>query len=125
MSLSDILVMRNELLLTFMAILLLTIDLNLNHAKKGLMIPIAIGMFLVVTLIGFIPQPDQALFGGMYHTNGLVQLMKNVLNIGALIMKIMSNTRNTSTKGVTLISDMRDCSNWTFISALRPWLQAP
>ena len=32
------------------------------------------------------PQPDQALFGGMYHTNGLVQLMKNILNIGVLII---------------------------------------
>jgi len=90
MSLSDILVMRNELLLTFMAMILLIIDLNLNHAKKGLMIPIAIGMFLVVTLIGFIPQPDQALFGGMYHTNGLIQLMKNILNIGALIILFQS-----------------------------------
>ena len=90
MSLSDLLTMRNELLLTFMAMILLIIDLNLNHTKKGLMIPIALGMFLVVTLIGFIPQPDQSLFGGMYHTNGLIQLMKNILNIGALIILFQS-----------------------------------
>ncbi len=54
MSLSDILTMRNELLLTFLAMILLTIDLNLNHAKKSRMIPISIGLFLVITLIGFI-----------------------------------------------------------------------
>ncbi|MEI6275971.1 MAG: NADH-quinone oxidoreductase subunit N [Prolixibacteraceae bacterium] len=90
MSLSDILTMRNELLLTFLAMVLLTIDLNLNHAKKSRMIPISIGLFLVVTLIGFIPQPDQSLFGGMYHTNGLIQLMKNILNIGALIILFQS-----------------------------------
>ena len=37
MSLSDILTMRNELLLTVLAMILLTIDLNVNHfheAKK-------------------------------------------------------------------------------------------
>ncbi len=90
MSLSDILTMRNELLLTFLAMILLIIDLNLNHAQKSRMIPISIGLFLVVTLIGFIPQPDQTLFGGMYHTNGLIQLMKNILNIGALIILFQS-----------------------------------
>ncbi len=90
MSLSDILTMRNELLLTFLAMLLLIIDLNLNHAKKSRMIPISIGLFLVVTLIGFIPQPDTTLFGGMYHTNGLIQLMKNILNIGVLIVLFQS-----------------------------------
>ena len=90
MSLSDILTMRNELLLTFMAMLLLIIDLNLNHAKKSRIIPVAIGFLLVITLIGFIPQPDKSLFGGMYHTNGLVQLMKNILNIGALIILFQS-----------------------------------
>ncbi|MEI7828493.1 MAG: NADH-quinone oxidoreductase subunit N [Prolixibacteraceae bacterium] len=90
MSLSDLLIMRNELLLTLMAMLLLTIDLNLNHAKKSLMIPISIGLFLVVTVIGFIPQQDSSLFGGMYHTNGMVQLMKNILNIGVLIILFQS-----------------------------------
>jgi len=90
MSLIDLLTMRNELLLTFMALILLTIDLNLNHTQKSRMIPISIGLFLVVTLIGFIPQPDRILFGGMYHTNGLVQLMKNILNIGVLIVLLQS-----------------------------------
>lgn len=90
MSLSDILTMRNELLLTFMAMVLLTIDLNLNHAKKSRIIPVAIGFFFVVTLVGFIPQPDATLFGGMYHTNGLLQLMKNILNIGVLIILFQS-----------------------------------
>ena len=105
MSLSDILIMRNELLLTFMAMILLTIDLNLNHAKKSLMIPISIGLFLVVTLIGFIPQPDQALFGGMYHTNGLVQLMKNILNIGVLIILFQSAAWLKSPANATKISE--------------------
>ncbi|MEI7422645.1 MAG: NADH-quinone oxidoreductase subunit N [Prolixibacteraceae bacterium] len=105
MSLSDILTMRNELLLTFMAMLLLTIDLNLNHAKKSKIIPIAIGLFMVVTLIGFIPQPDKALFGGMYHTNGLVQLMKNILNIGALIILFQSVAWLKSPANATKISE--------------------
>lgn len=105
MSLSDILTMRNELLLTFLAMLLLIIDLNLNHAKKSKIIPIAIGLFMVVTLIGFIPQPDKALFGGMYHTNGLVQLMKNILNIGALIILFQSVAWLKSPGNATKISE--------------------
>jgi NADH-quinone oxidoreductase subunit N len=105
MSLSDILTMRNELLLTFLAMILLTIDLNLNHAKKSRMIPIAIGLFLVVTLAGFIPQPDQTLFGGMYHTNGLIQLMKNILNIGALIILFQSVAWLKSPANATKISE--------------------
>jgi NADH-quinone oxidoreductase subunit N len=105
MSLSDILTMRNELLLTFLAMVLLTIDLNLNHAKKSRMIPISIGLFLVVTLIGFIPQPDQTLFGGMYHTNGLIQLMKNILNIGVLIILFQSAAWLKSPANSTKISE--------------------
>jgi len=105
MSLIDILAMRNELLLTLLAMVLLTIDLNLNHAQKGRMIPISIGLFLVVTLIGFIPQPDQTLFGGMYHTNGLVQLMKNILNIGVLIILFQSVSWLKSPANSTKISE--------------------
>ncbi|MCE1197972.1 MAG: NADH-quinone oxidoreductase subunit N [Marinilabiliales bacterium] len=90
MSFSDILTMRHELILTVLAMILLTIDLNLNHAKKVRMIPITIGLFLVVTLIGFVPQADQTLFGGMYRTNGLILLLKNILNIGVLIILFQS-----------------------------------
>ncbi len=105
MSLFEILAMRNELLLTIMAMILLIIDLNLNHAQKERMIPISIGLFLVVTLIGFIPQPDQTLFGGMYHTNGLVQLMKNILNIGVLIIIFQSVSWLKSPANSTKISE--------------------
>jgi NADH-quinone oxidoreductase subunit N len=97
--------MRNELLLTFMALLLLTIDLNLNHAKKSLMIPISIGLFLVVTIIGFIPQADSSLFGGMYHTNGMVQLMKGILNVGVLIILFQSAAWLKSPANATKISE--------------------
>ena len=105
MSLIDILTMRNELLLTFMAMILLIVDLNLNHEQKSRMIPISIGLFLVVTLIGFIPQPDRSLFGGMYHTNGLVQLMKNILNIGVLIILLQSVAWLRSPANSTKISE--------------------
>jgi NADH-quinone oxidoreductase subunit N len=105
MSLIEILAMRNELLLTLLAMVLLTIDLNLNHAQKERMIPISISLFLVVTLIGFIPQPDQTIFGGMYHTNGLVQLMKNILNIGVLIILFQSVSWLKSPANSTKISE--------------------
>lgn len=90
MSFSDILTMRHEVMLTVLALVVLIIDLNLSNRKKQLIIPITLSLFSVLTLVGFLPTGDVSLFGGMYHSNGLLALMKNVLNIGVLIILLQS-----------------------------------
>jgi NADH-quinone oxidoreductase subunit N len=92
MSLSDILTMRHEVMLTVLALVVLIIDLNLSSRNKHSIIPITISLFAVVTLVGFLPVGEVNLFGGMYHSNGLLVLMKNVLNIGVFIILLQSVT---------------------------------
>ena len=47
-------------------------------------------MFLIVTIIGFLPAKEGILFGGMYKSSALTMLMKNILNVGVLIVLIQS-----------------------------------
>jgi NADH-quinone oxidoreductase subunit N len=90
MSFSDILTMRHEVVLTLLALVVLIIDLNLSSRNKHAIIPVTLSLFAALTIIGFLPVSDVTLFGGMYHTNGLLALMKNVLNIGVLIILLQS-----------------------------------
>jgi NADH-quinone oxidoreductase subunit N len=90
MSFSDIFSMRHEVLLTILALIILIIDLNLAKKQKHLIIPITLGLFVVHTLIGFLPNAEVTLFGGMYRTNALLVMMKNVLNIGVIIILFQS-----------------------------------
>ena len=46
----------------------------------------------MITIAGFLPSPSGTLFGGMYVTSGTRLLMKNILNIGVLLVFIQSVT---------------------------------
>lgn len=92
MNFSDFLTMRHELMLTLLALAVLIIDLNLHNRDKHYIIPITLSLFFVHTLVGFVPSAESVLFGGMYHTSALIVLMKNILNIGVLIILLQSVT---------------------------------
>jgi len=92
MNFSDILTMRHELMLTVLALVVLIIDLNLHNRDKHLIIPITLSLFFIHTVIGFLPSQPSILFGGMYRTNALLVMMKNILNIGVLIILLQSVT---------------------------------
>jgi NADH-quinone oxidoreductase subunit N len=92
MSINDFLTMRHELILTALVLLVLIIDMNLKKSQKTRIIPIAISLFLIHTVVGFLPAQTGVLFGGMYHTDGLTVLMKNILNVGVLIILLQSTT---------------------------------
>ena len=47
-------------------------------------------IFGIITIAGFLPSPEGSLFGGMYVADGTRLLMKNILNIGALLVFIQS-----------------------------------
>jgi len=84
------LIMRHELLLVLIAVILLVVEIILPVGRKQRIILPAILLFAAVTVIGFIPGPTGSLFGGMYATSPLTELMKNILNVGALIVLIQS-----------------------------------
>jgi NADH-quinone oxidoreductase subunit N len=92
MSLQDFLTMRHELLLTVAAILILILEIFRNPAKKKGIITFSTVVFGLITLIGMIPVPEGILFGGMYVSSQITTLMKNILNIGVLIVLIQSVT---------------------------------
>ena len=92
MNFSDILTMRHELMLTILALVVLIIDLNLHNRDKHLIIPITLSLFFIHTVAGFLPSEPGILFGGMYHTSALLVTMKNILNVGVLIILLQSVT---------------------------------
>jgi NADH-quinone oxidoreductase subunit N len=82
--------MRQELILTLVTIIILMVEIIAPENKKRVVIPVSVGLFAVVTLLGFFPIPEGSLFGGMYNTSHLLVTMKNVLNIGMLIILMQS-----------------------------------
>jgi NADH-quinone oxidoreductase subunit N len=83
-------IMRHELLLVAITVILLLVEIFLPPDKKKKIILPAIILMALVTIAGFIPGPTGVLFGGMYGTSPLILLMKNILNIGVLIIFIQS-----------------------------------
>jgi NADH-quinone oxidoreductase subunit N len=92
MTIANFLLMRHELLLVIITLIILIAELALDDKVKLRVVPLAIGLFLVHTIIGFLPIKEGVLFGGMFHTNGTINLMKNILNIGVLIVLVQSWT---------------------------------
>ncbi len=84
------LIMRHELLLVAITVILLLVEIFLPQDKKHKIILPAILLMAMVTIAGFIPGPTGVLFGGMYGTSPLILMMKNILNIGVLIIFIQS-----------------------------------
>jgi NADH-quinone oxidoreductase subunit N len=84
--------MRHELLLTASALLILIAEISWNPEKKRTISKFAVILFSLVTVIGFFPSTTGSLFGGMYESTDIRLIMKNILNIGALIVLIQSVT---------------------------------
>ena len=89
MDISNFIIMKHELLLTIATLLLLVAEIAINDKKK--IIPIAITLFGLHTIYGFIGNSSGELFGGMYQTSALIVLMKNILNIGVFIILLQAS----------------------------------
>ncbi len=88
MRLESFLLMRHEILLTVALLIILIAELSTENKKK--ISNLSVILFLGVTVIGFLPVPEGLLFGEMYRTSHLIVLMKNILNIGTLILFFQS-----------------------------------
>jgi NADH-quinone oxidoreductase subunit N len=84
------LIMRHELLLVAITVILLVTEIFLPVARKRAIILPSILLMAAVTVLGFIPGTTGTLFGGMYQNTQLTILLKNILNIGVLIVFIQS-----------------------------------
>jgi NADH-quinone oxidoreductase subunit N len=90
MRFDQILIMRNEILLAIAAMLVLIAEILSSEEGKTGIRNFAIILFAIVTAIGFMPNMEGSLFGDMYISDATRILMKNVLNIGVLIVFIQS-----------------------------------
>ncbi len=84
MNLESILLMRHEIVLTVALLILLIAELSTENKKS--IINLSLFLFAAVTAIGFIPSAEGTLFGGMYQTSHLTVMMKNILNVGTMIL---------------------------------------
>jgi len=92
MSSGTFLIMRHELLLIVAALSVLIAEIFWDPSKKKSISLFSIILLGIITIIGFIPSPEGSLFGGMYISSGARLIMKNILNIGALLVFIQSVT---------------------------------
>lgn len=114
MSLRDFLTMRQELLLIAAALLILSAEIFRDPGKRRSPNLFAIILFAIVTAAGFLPAPTGTLFGGMYEVTKTSLMMKNILNIGVLIVLLQSvtwlgkeeNTGRISEYNVILLSTL-------------------
>lgn len=90
MTIDSFLVMRHEILLLAIILSLVVGEISIPENKKNSMIHLAIFLFGLHTIVGFLPLEEQSLFGGMFHTNPLIHLFKNILNIGVLVLLLQS-----------------------------------
>lgn len=86
MDFGQFILMRNELLLTVAAVAILIAEIATSDKNKASIIPFALGLFALITVIGFIPGQTGTLFGGSFQSSQLTMFMKNTLNIAVLIV---------------------------------------
>jgi NADH-quinone oxidoreductase subunit N len=92
MSLGNFALMRHELLLTIAALLVLAAEIFTSSKSRKSVSLFSVVLFAVITMAGFLPCPTGTLFGGMYEVDNVRLIMKNILNIGALLVLIQSVT---------------------------------
>ena len=83
--------MRSELSLIVIVLVLLIAEIFVEDKKKPQLINWAAILFLAHTVLGFIPADMGILFGGMYVSTELTVVMKNILNVGVLLVIMMSS----------------------------------
>tara|TARA_R110001583_G_scaffold12463_1_gene55361 strand:- start:609 stop:2036 length:1428 start_codon:yes stop_codon:yes gene_type:complete len=90
MNIDSFLLMRHEIILLAITMMLLIGEIFIHKDKKSSIIHLAIFLFGIHTAIGFFTIEESSLFGGMFRTNNMIHLFKNVLNVGVLILLLQS-----------------------------------
>jgi NADH-quinone oxidoreductase subunit N len=90
MNFSSFLLMRHEIILLAIILLLIVAEIFTPQNKKSSIVHLAIFLFGIHTVVGFMYIDESSLFGGMFRTNNLIHFFKNVLNIGVLILLLIS-----------------------------------
>ncbi len=114
MSPDKFLIMRHELLLTIAVLVVLVAEVFSHPDKKGKIITLSVICFGIITALGFLPSAEGELFGGMYVSSAGRLMMKNILNIGVMLVFLQSvdwlrkdvNSDKTSEYFILLLSTL-------------------
>jgi len=91
MNLQDFLPMRHELLLILLVVIIILAEIFMADKSKYKLINVSIFLFFLQTLVGFLPIEKGNMFGGMFLNDMFRSTVKNVLNIGVLIVLLQSS----------------------------------
>ena len=88
---NDILaLLKQELLLSVIIIVLLIIKIGADEWKSSNLLNFINLLLLINFLAGFVLNSEASLFNGMFNTNKLIILEKNILNLATLIISFQS-----------------------------------
>jgi len=90
MNFNNVIIMRQEIFLLTIILLLIVGEIFIPNHKKRSIVHLAILLFGIHTIVGFFAIEESSLFGGMFRTNDLIHLFKNVLNVGVFILLLQS-----------------------------------
>jgi len=90
MDFSSFLLMRHEIVLLAIVLLLIIAEIFIPQNKKGSIVHLAIFLFGIHTVLGFLGISEGSLFGGMFRSTEMIHFFKNVLNVGVLIILLQS-----------------------------------
>jgi NADH-quinone oxidoreductase subunit N len=82
--------LRQELMVTGILFLLLFIKVASTESRPGPILTLINVLLTVNLVLGFFPATGATLFNGMFHTDGLIVLEKNILNLGTLIVSLLA-----------------------------------
>ena len=89
MDFSNFLFLQHEMGIIALFVILFFCDV-VGSKEKGWFYPVALGLFAIFTVWGFCPKPMGEAFGGMFVSTPITSVMKNVLNIGTLLVFLQS-----------------------------------
>jgi NADH-quinone oxidoreductase subunit N len=80
--------MKSELVVTIIIFLLLFIKIGKGMSNQKLLTLIQV-LLTINFVTGFVFNEEGNLFGGLYHTDALLALQKNILNLGVLLISLL------------------------------------
>ena len=90
MGVDFLLTMKAEMSLTLIIFILLFIKVWEGISNATTLLNIVNTLLFINLICGFLFNTDGALFSGMYHTNSIIALEKNILNLGTFIISLQA-----------------------------------
>ena len=86
----DILLMRHELQLLAVILIVTCTEIYLMGKDKARVVPFSIALFTLHMVAGWIKPEEGMVFGGMFRTTPLIHMLKNILDLGVLIVLLQT-----------------------------------